>query len=116
VFAGLADLLERTRLLQLLAIGVTGIAVGCAAASAFFMANRVHRDKNESILSHMGAKGTMSFMAAVSDISCDGRGEHECDPLLTMWFMGDFCFLLPPCHPSLVSHLFLYTTISNTNT
>lgn len=50
---------------QILAILFTTIVVGAAAASSFYLSNRVHRDDNNSILSHLGSKATLGFMCAV---------------------------------------------------
>jgi hypothetical protein len=50
---------------QILAILFTTIIIGGASTSAFYLSNRVHRDNNNSILSHLGAKATLGFMAAV---------------------------------------------------
>jgi hypothetical protein len=61
----LSTALEQTELLQILAILFTSIVVGAASVSAFYLSNRVHRDNNESILSHLGSKATLGVMIAV---------------------------------------------------
>ena len=59
----LATALDQTYVLQVIMLALTSAVVGAASVSAFWLSTKVHEEQNVSILSHLGSRATMAFMA-----------------------------------------------------